>query len=64
MKGGATVNKISEDKALKMAYELTVKAIEAGSFSNTTDGIYIGVQISRLFETIVDKLAQNDPKND
>jgi hypothetical protein len=64
MKGGDNVNKISEDKALKMAYELTVKAIEAGSFSNTTDGIYIGEQISRLFETIVDKLTQNNLKND
>ena len=64
MKGGDNVNKISEDKALKMAYELTVKAIESGSFSNTTDGIYIGEQISRLFETIVDKLTQNNLKND
>jgi hypothetical protein len=64
MKGGDNVNKISEDKALKMAYELTVKAIEAGSFSNTTDGIYIGEQISRLFETVVDKLTQNNLKND
>ena len=58
------MNKISEDKALKMAYELTVKAIEAGSFSNSTDGIYIGEQISRLFETVVDKLTQNNLKND
>lgn len=58
------MNKIIEDKAIKMAYELTVKAIEAGSFSNTTDGTYIGVQISKLFETIVDKLTHNDLKND
>lgn len=58
------MNKIIEDKAIKMAYELTVKAIEAGSFSNTSDGNYIGVQISKLFETIVDKLTHNDLKND
>lgn len=64
MKGGDTVNKIIEDKAFKIAYDLTAKAIEAGSFSNTSDGIYIGEQISKLFETIVDRLTQNNLKND
>ena len=58
------MNKIIEDKAYKIAYDLTVKAIEAGSFSKTSDGKYIGEQISKLFETIVDKLTQNNLKND
>lgn len=58
------MNKISEDKAFKIAYELAIKAVEAGYLAQATDGNRSGEKIVNFISSIVDGLTQDTSKND